>query len=84
MADKLFMLFDEYADKFDNIPSLPLMYFGHFMIVTLKLRNKIGEKMLECQNYFDKCTANISLAEYEYFQYLVWLLFFNINAKSSV
>lgn len=47
MADKLFMLFDEYADKFEQIPSLPLLYFGHFMIVTLKLRGKIGKKYVK-------------------------------------
>ncbi|KAK3755306.1 hypothetical protein QZH41_014613 [Actinostola sp. cb2023] len=35
-------LIDEYADRFYNLPTVPLLYCGHFMIVTLGLRKKIG------------------------------------------
>ncbi|KXJ10730.1 trimeric intracellular cation channel type 1B.1 [Exaiptasia diaphana] len=56
-------LFDEYADRFQKIPMLPLLYCGHFMMVTLGLRKRIGATFAQTNPlacWFSTVVANFS------------------------
>lgn len=43
IMEQFFAIFDDYAHRFYNLPTFPLLQCGHFVIVTLGLRRKIGK-----------------------------------------